>query len=164
MFLVKTTPLQKLKGYIDGLSVLSKMYIKIMFSVKSPRQEYLLNRFSTRRNIPRAAESLLFFIEFCQIRTLKSRIKFNFSAAENSANQSYCSLCVPRDQNNSRSVRMIPSSGKPALNQRFKKPHKIKKYLNTKCNHDIYQACFVFTGFLTPPIFLCRNFHMCFSI
>ena len=28
------------------------------------------------------------------------RIKFNFSAAENSANQSYCSFCVPRDQNN----------------------------------------------------------------
>ena len=26
----------------------------------------------------------------------------------------YCSLCVPRDQNNSRSVRMIPSSGKRA--------------------------------------------------
>ena len=40
-------------------------------------------------------ESLLFFIEFRQKRTLKSRIKFNFSAAENSANQSYCSLCVP---------------------------------------------------------------------
>ena len=35
--------------------------------------------------------------------TLKSRIKFNFFATENSTNQSYCSLCVPRDQNNSRS-------------------------------------------------------------
>ena len=66
-----------------------------------------LSRFSTRRNILRAAKNLLFFIEFPQKRTLKIRIKFNFSDAE--------SLCVPRDQNNSRSVRMIPSSGKPAL-------------------------------------------------
>ena len=70
--------------------------------------------FPLRRNAPRAAESLLFFTEFHQKRTLKSRINFNFSAAEHSANQSYCSLCVQRDQNNSRSVR-IPSSGKPAL-------------------------------------------------
>ena len=62
---------------------------------------FLLRRFSARRNIPCAAESLLFFIEFRQKRTLKSRIKLNFSAAENPANQSYCSLCVPRDQNNS---------------------------------------------------------------
>ena len=61
-----------------------------------------LSRFSTRRNIPRTAESLMFFIEFRQKHTLKSRIKFNFPAAENSANQSYCSLCVPHDQNNSR--------------------------------------------------------------
>ena len=44
-----------------------------------------------------------FFIEFRQKRTL-----------ETSENQSYCSLCVPHDQNNSRSVRMISSSGKPA--------------------------------------------------
>ena len=54
-----------------------------------------------------------FSSEFRQKRTMKSRIKFNFSAAENSTNQSYCSLCVPRDHNNSRSVWMIPSSGKP---------------------------------------------------
>ena len=49
-------------------------------------------------------EKPIVIIEFRQKRTLKSRIKFNFSAAENFANQSYCSLCVPRDQNNSRSV------------------------------------------------------------
>ena len=55
----------------------------------------LKSRFSTRRNIPRPVESLLFFIEFHQKRTLKSRNKFNFLAAENSGNQPYCSLCVP---------------------------------------------------------------------
>ena len=86
-----------------------------------------LSRFSTRWNIPRAAESLLFFIEFRQKRTLKSQIKFNFSAAENSANQSYCSLCVPRDQNNSRSLRMISSSGKPDLRSNSHREISIKR-------------------------------------
>ena len=37
-----------------------------------------------------------------------------FSRGKFRANQSYCSLCIPRDQNNSRSLRNIPSSGKPA--------------------------------------------------
>ena len=95
---------------LHKLDLLLLSYYSLLLSIT-----LILSRFSTRRNIPRAAENLLFFIEFRQVRTLKSRIKFNFSAAENSANQSYCSLCVPRDQNNSRSVRMIPSSGKPAL-------------------------------------------------
>ena len=41
---------------------------------------YVLSRFSTRRNILRAAENLLFFIEYRQKRTLKSRIKFSGSS------------------------------------------------------------------------------------
>ena len=92
-----------------------------------------LSRFSTRRNIPRAAESLLFFIEFRQKRTLKSRIKFNFSAAENSENQSYFSLCLSRDQNNSRSVRMIPSSEKPALSKPICTTHGVVTSSRGKC-------------------------------
>ena len=92
--------------------------------------------------------SKLFFIEFRQKRTLKSQIKFNFSAAENSANQSYCSLCVPRDQNNSRFVRMIPSSGKPAFRiHQSQNPAQKRSPLPQTINIIFFKFLFIFFYF-----------------
>ena len=92
-------------GTVIDLSNRDSYVIKVDSTGRLTRR----NRRFGGRDIPRPAESLLFFIEFRQKRTLKSRNKFNFLAAENSGNQSYCSLCVPT-YGNSRIVRMIPST------------------------------------------------------
>ena len=68
----------------DFLSDINRMGSKSLCKVGSNfveehnNQLTHLSRFSTRRNILRAVENLLFFIEFCQKRTLKSQISSTF--------------------------------------------------------------------------------------
>ena len=103
-------------SYFEGNSLFVRFVFKsVRFLLHGLR---ILSRFSTG-GIFRPSGKPIVFHRIPPKAYLKSQIKFNFSAAKNSANQSYCPLCVPRDQNNSRSVQMIPSSGKPALRIKF---------------------------------------------